>query len=527
MKKLSKIISAILTAAMLLALLPAGMIARAESGTCGMNVTWELDGDGVLTISGTGHMWGYDHYDGFFAPWGTGVKSVIISEGVEGIGAEAFYGCTELESISLPRSLWAIENYAFLGCNAPETITVAEGNTVYHSAGNCLIETASKTLVMGCKNSAIPSDGSVTIIGEMAFNERADLTDITIPECITTIGWKAFYGCSGLTGVTIPASVTEIDYFAFSDCSGIETLTVAEGNPVYHSDGNCLIETGTKTLIQGFKNSVIPSDGSVTVIRGDAFSRCAGLTEITVPDGVTEIGDSVFALCADLTSVSLPGSLRKLGKNVFGNCVGLTEVTIPNGLTLIDNNTFLNCTNLKSVTIPKSVTEISDIAFVYYDEFHNPLQLEDVVLRVYENSYAHQYAVEKGFKFELIEAAVTKGDPDGDGEITVADALAALRVAAKLAEPTEDLLAACDIDGDGAITVADALSILRVAAKLADPSSLDGGQPNALSYIEMATLPKTVYVQGEWLDVTGGELTLYYNDSTFEKIGRASCRERV
>ena len=68
--------------------------------------------------------------------------------------------------------------------------------------------------------------------------------------------------------------------------------------------------------------------------------------------------------------------------------------------------------------------------------------------------------------------AVKKGDPTGNGKIEVDDALAALRVAAKLAEPTEELLAACDIDGNGKVEVNDALAILRVAAKLADESSL-------------------------------------------------------
>ena len=71
-----------------------------------------------------------------------------------------------------------------------------------------------------------------------------------------------------------------------------------------------------------------------------------------------------------------------------------------------------------------------------------------------------------------VVSGVMRGDADGDGKITVADALAALRVAAKLADPTPALLAACDINGNGAIEVDDALAILRVAAKLADPSSL-------------------------------------------------------
>ncbi|MBO4583823.1 MAG: dockerin type I repeat-containing protein [Clostridia bacterium] len=72
-------------------------------------------------------------------------------------------------------------------------------------------------------------------------------------------------------------------------------------------------------------------------------------------------------------------------------------------------------------------------------------------------------------------AQFTKGDMDNDGQITVADALRALRIAAKLSNPTEDDMVRGDVDFDGDITVADALKILRVAARLATPESL---QPN-------------------------------------------------
>jgi hypothetical protein len=98
---------------------------------------------------------------------------------------------------------------------------VDPGNTVYHSEGNCLIETDSNTLITGCKNSIIPDDGSVTGIGDNAFSDCSDLTSITIPAGVTVIGDWAFSYCGGLKSITIPDSVTSIGDYAFYDCASL------------------------------------------------------------------------------------------------------------------------------------------------------------------------------------------------------------------------------------------------------------------------------------------------------------------
>ena len=120
---------------------------------------------------------------------------------------------------------YIIYKYAFRYCSGIESLVVTTGNKKYHSANNCIIETETKKLIVGCKTSIIPSDGSVTSIGDYAFSGCNGLTSVTIPDSVSSIGNGAFGGCSGLTSVIIPNSVTSIGEAAFWGCSGLKNIT--------------------------------------------------------------------------------------------------------------------------------------------------------------------------------------------------------------------------------------------------------------------------------------------------------------
>ena len=254
-----------------------------------------------------------------------GCKNTKVPSGVTSIGEAAFCGCSGLTSITLPESVTEIGEFAFTECSNLESIKVNENNKVYDSRENCnaIIEKSSNTLIVGCKNTKVPS--GVTKIGYGAF-ENSGLTSITIPESVTEIGDDAFKN-SGLTSITISESVTKIGDEAFFYCSNLESIKVNENNKVYDSRENCnaIIEKSSNTLIVGCKNTKVPS--GVTKIGRDAFFSCSGLTSITIPEGVTEIGDSAFSYCSALTSITIPESVKEIDYLAFSYCDNLTNIT--------------------------------------------------------------------------------------------------------------------------------------------------------------------------------------------------------
>lgn len=179
--------------------------------------------------------------------------SVEIPDSVATIEDSVFSGCNSLQSLKIPAQVTSIKA-AFYGCSGLESIIVADENTVYYSSNNCLIHVETKTLVLGCKNSIIPDDGSVTAIGDMAFISCSGLNNINIPDSITSIKARAFEGCTGLTNITFG------------------------------------------------------ENSKLSIIGDRAFYGCGKLTDIVIPVNVSSIGANAFKSCNILKNVYYGGA---------------------------------------------------------------------------------------------------------------------------------------------------------------------------------------------------------------------------
>ena len=348
-------------------------------------------------------LWFSTNNDGAVSSNGNGVYSgnIVIPEAaiyngksykVTSIRDRAFYGCSELTSVTIPNSVTRIDNRAFMGCSKltsapiPPSVTYIDYSAFSGCSGltsvtihnavtyigdfafrDCsgvtsVIFNAEKCTEMGyisvyvfsgcTKLTSLSIGDKVSRIPDYAFHGCSKLTSVTIPNSVTSIGNEAFYGCSGLTSLTIGNSVTSIGNEAFYGCSGLTSLTIP----------NSVTSIGNKAFFECRGLASLTIGSSVTSIGNEAFKRCSGLTSLTIGNSVTSIGDSAFYGCSGLTSVTIPNSVTSIGNSAFYGCSGLTSLTIGNSVTSIGENAFMGCSALAEVDL-NSVSNLGDKAF--------------------------------------------------------------------------------------------------------------------------------------------------------------------
>ena len=285
---LKRLLCAAMAMVLLLGCVPLSFAEGEISGTYGSNLSWTLDENGHLEISGSGSMKNNntDPISVAWYPYRERITSVTLKEGITSIGHQAFEDCVNLTSVSIPSSVTTIESRAFADCTSLPEITIPKKVTCikYHTFENCT----------GLSKVVLPKGLKEISMG--AFWGCSGLREINLPEGLEIIDHYAFNLCSGLPSVTLPASVTYLGEYAFSCCKGLSFADLS---------------------------------GKVEVIRGAAFYGCVNLTDVKLPAGLRIIHPRAFQFCTSLSRISIPSKVTRIDRQAFQYCSNLTEITLP------------------------------------------------------------------------------------------------------------------------------------------------------------------------------------------------------
>ena len=356
------------------------------TGKCGDNLTWKIDNNEVLTISGTGRIPDYnDPSSGGnnTAPWygyAYQIKKVVLGSGVQNIGNNAFAGCYGMTDITIPDGVTSIGDSAFDWCSALTEISIP--GTVSSIGDSAFYGCSALTEI------SIPS--TVSSIGSYAFSGCA-LREVEIPQGITSIQTRTFQYCTQLTKITIPDSVTSVEICAFDNCPVLKTVyyggTEAQWEGMYvdnYAGNNSALLDATLYFEMKYQRIAAGScggnlrwslmeDGVLKITGSGAMPDYSSdsdapwyrygskIKEIRVGANVTKIGENAFrstgvqkvVFCAKETgSTDAP---LVLGNYCFAYCDFLNEIQFGNRVIVPGDSVFVSCSGLTGVTVPGTV----------------------------------------------------------------------------------------------------------------------------------------------------------------------------
>lgn len=297
------------------------------------------------------------------------LTAVYVPSTVKDIGDSAFFGCNNLDRVSIQGGNLKIGNRAFAGCRSLKRV-------VFNGAAAELGDYA----FWDCSKIAIYYTQNVTTIGECAFIGSGLSGELDLRGA-KNIKSGAFNGCE-ITSITFGKNLSAIGPSAFFNCDDLNEIKLSDENDEYVYVDGCLIRRSDNTLVLGLASAVIPE--TVVSIGDYAFAYRKNLSEIAIPSSVTAIGSYAFADCENLKTIEVSESVKSIQSCVFKSCVSLTKATwrtlvsVPDSVfescsaltdvklssvTKIGERAFSGCIGLKEIILPQSLTEIGEYAF--------------------------------------------------------------------------------------------------------------------------------------------------------------------
>ncbi len=354
-----------------------------DSGTFADGETfWELTEDGALRIWGTGKV-----DDSYFSEsnenwnddWATEITSLVIEDGVVGIGEHAFDGCSSLASLDpFPSSLAYINAGAFQNTALTGVVMASADCSIAEGAfpdGVTVVRVSADAVDSGVFSDnktywELSEDGVLRVRGTGkvddnyfdGYDHAEEVTSLDIADGVTEIGEAAFKPLYNIGGtVEIPASISSIGEQAFNGL-GITGVVFAENSSLKTLE--CGVFASCKSLTSIALPKGLESIGDASSSSNGTFASCTALASVELPDTLTSIGGYAFYQCV-FPSLVIPDSVTKIGDRAFYYCSALSDITLPNELDTISQYMLGYCTSLTSVDIPDSVATIQANAFYY------------------------------------------------------------------------------------------------------------------------------------------------------------------
>ena len=309
-------------------------------------------------------------------------NSIVVDDWVVG---NTFDGMSAFLSFSVPEGIRGIADYSYLKTLLIGSITIPDGVEIigrcafYKTAGPREISLPSTTLqyigdyaFYGCSYASFGENYSLSIpvgveyIGRSAFYECSSIVSLTIPSSVKTIGDYAFYGCKSLGlkaeaegeapaingSVTIANGVESIGIRAFQYCESLTEIVLPES----------LTQIGSHLFYKCLALKSVTINGPIEAINEYTFFKCAALETVTLPNTVKTVGKYAFRGCEHLTAIHLP-AVESIGNYAFYQCVGLTEFIIPDSLTEMGDYAIRGCTGIKTLIVPSTVSSLGKHVF--------------------------------------------------------------------------------------------------------------------------------------------------------------------
>lgn len=267
----------------------------------------------------------------------SGIHRVIIEDGIEEIGAGAFYKCIDLEEIFITAKVGEIGSHCFGGCNSLKSIAVSNMNERYYSDGTVIYSKDKKTLVAAPAVSGdYAVEKGVETIGGGAFDSNTGITSVSLPSSVKRIEEGAFYECGSLTGiklskteyigreafagsgiisVTIPETTVSVEGNPFIFCNSLTEIKVSKKNPKYKSASGFLMNKSGKKLICGSAAGDDPSfPSTVRTVCEFAFAGNDRIKTLSVPAKIKKVDEGAFCYCTSLKKVRFISRKTKLAE---------------------------------------------------------------------------------------------------------------------------------------------------------------------------------------------------------------------